>query len=346
MVAAKGSHDVRRRLEQFVANPRCDANVIAAVHDVDMVAVAASEGVPAREGQSGFAIARGKTFERQLYSDNAVALREDLARAHVLPAIDVAVHDLRMRMDGGPRADLTDAATAFANLLTTELRDVALVIAPAMELPGSGFVPDGRFAIDVLTVHPDERAPGVTTLRVGEIKAYPDRGGYTDAGQLAGARAQAGLYVHVLRTTIAGLGLAQRIEVANDGFLVLANLRGGGASIRPGEDLRWQAHHAAANLERLHTAGASVVAPTAATDSVRTAPTAYDASCVSFCPRARACRRRAEAAGDASALGPDAKRALGDVTIPRAISLLRGEAAVDVAEHDLLRRVARARCLG
>ena len=35
--------DLRRRIDQFVANPRCDANVRSVVHDVPMRDVAARE---------------------------------------------------------------------------------------------------------------------------------------------------------------------------------------------------------------------------------------------------------------------------------------------------------------
>ncbi len=41
-------------------------------------------------------------------------------------------------------------------------------------------------------------------LIVGEIKTYPDRGGYTEPAQLAQARAQAGVYVHGLDLGVQG----------------------------------------------------------------------------------------------------------------------------------------------
>ena len=69
------------------------------------------------------------------------------------------------------------------------------------------------------------------------MKAYPDRGGFTDTIELATARAQAGTYVHVLERTIERLGLTRDLLVADDGFLVLTRPASNQPSVRGGEDL-------------------------------------------------------------------------------------------------------------
>jgi hypothetical protein len=62
--------DTRRRLDQFIANPACRANVLSAVHDIPMAQVAGKLGLDPQVGQSPFAIGRGCTFRcvEQLFS--------------------------------------------------------------------------------------------------------------------------------------------------------------------------------------------------------------------------------------------------------------------------------------
>jgi hypothetical protein len=218
------------------------------------------------------------------------------------------------------------------------------VLLAATVRPSTDRLPaDGVFAIDVLTVHPS--SSGVV-LRVGEIKAYPDRGGHTDPGELASARAQAGLYVHVLRLAIDAAGLCGAIRVADDGFLVLTRAGGNRPSVRAGEDLRWQARRAAVAFERFREAAARLGVPSDADEArrlaaVREATTAYDEACVSFCPRAQRCRDVALASGDAAVLGRDVRRLLGSVRLARALELLeqRDTPRTD-AEAELMRQMA------
>ena len=79
--------DTRRRLDQFIANPNCQANVLSAVHDIPMAGGGrGSLGVDPQSGQSPFAIGRGVVFERSLYADGAERLFAALVAAGVLPA--------------------------------------------------------------------------------------------------------------------------------------------------------------------------------------------------------------------------------------------------------------------
>jgi hypothetical protein len=57
-------------------------------------------------------------------------------------------------------------------------------------------LPHATLSIDAVAVR---ASSGSVSLVVGEVKVYPDRGGYTDEAQLATSRAQAGVYVHGLR---------------------------------------------------------------------------------------------------------------------------------------------------
>lgn len=338
-------HDVRRRLEQYAANPRCQANARSAVSGVSMASVASSLGLPAAFGQSPFALARGQQFERGLFHDDAQRLRRALVEQKVLPANAAGLHDLRLTRNGGPIATLDAACAGFeqflrgAAALTSDARMQipTLVAGATVTLDAQGFG-EGVLALDVLTVHPAPR-PAPITLRVGEVKVYPDRGGFTDAQQLASARAQAGLYVHALRRALGAFKLTREFAVADDGFLVLARASSNFPSVRAGEDLRHQAKRAATMLTQVNALG---LPPTDTVDdpvkAIADAPHAYGDVCLSFCELADRCQQEALSLGLPNALGDDLARALGTVPLHRALELLRGATPATAAEQDLVRR--------
>jgi hypothetical protein len=338
------SKDVRRRLELYAANPRCDANVRAALGGVPMLEVARHLGLEPAFGQSPFALQRGQTFERTLFEDDATPLRRALIERKVLPANAAGFVDLRLRRGGGPVETLDAAATAFEALLrrwagTTgdpRLQLPTLVAGATLRTPGE-VLGDGLLALDVLTVHPESR-PAPITLRVGEVKVYPDRGGFTDSQELAAARAQAGLYVYVLQRTVETLGLTRDLHVAEDGFLVLARPASNQPSVRAGEDLAFQAARAREMFARLGPVQADLSAGRIDARAVLAAPKRYGDACLSFCELADHCRDEALRAGLPTALGEDLARFLGDVSLHRALELLHGDEAVSEAERDFLRR--------
>src|SRR5688572_1645851 len=93
--------DTRRRFEQWARNPACEANTLSAVHGIPMAEVAKREGLTPTMGQSPFAIARGQTFERGLFRDQANTLREALEESGVLPKGSTGFAGLRMKNIGG-----------------------------------------------------------------------------------------------------------------------------------------------------------------------------------------------------------------------------------------------------
>src|SRR5690606_1022606 len=128
---------------------------------------------------------------------------------------------------------------------------------------------------------------------VGEIKTYPDRGGYTDRVELATARAQAGIYVHGLREVIAELGL-EGLDVATTGFLVLTRPGSNQPSVRAREDLEFQAERARRGLEKLRAVAAALEVdgagePRDPLGAIQRAETRYCEGCVRFCDRASRC---------------------------------------------------------
>ena len=280
--------DVRRRIEQLAAHPECQANVTSAAFDVSMKDVAKAEGVELNpEGQSPFAIQRGEQFERTLLKEDAKRLREALSRAGVLPHAAVPFTDLRLTRQGGPCRDL-DAALAGSGQLLRDPQGPRLVAGLTLPVEEAG---GGVVVLDVVIVHTDGR------LQVGEIKSFPDRGGYTDGGKLASARAQAGLYLHVLSS----YGPVYGYRVRGEGVLVLARPGRTTPEVRVGEELEFQALRAERSLRQLGEVAAGGCADPL--QAVRDAPVAYRETCFRFCARARGCRERAAQAGSGAVLG-------------------------------------------
>jgi hypothetical protein len=157
-----------------------------------MADVVKREGGAPTMGQSPFALARGYTFERALFRDEAEALREALKGAGVLLESASGFRDFRLRQNGGPFGTLDEALTATAAFLKDiagvgpQRRLPSVVAGAVVRIPSGVMLPEAILVIDVLTVTRPEKRP---VLTVGEIKTYPDRGGYTDGAELATARA-------------------------------------------------------------------------------------------------------------------------------------------------------------
>jgi hypothetical protein len=258
-----------------------------------------------------------------------------------------------LKTNGGPSQKLDDAANATTKLLaslaspnTTPALPI-LVAGAALELPGERvLLPEAMLALDALVIR---EADDHVELVVGEVKAYADRAGFTHRGELATARAQAGLYAHALGVAIAQLGLAGRVKVATRGFLVLAKPGSAFPRVRADEEVRYQAHRAERGFVQLRGAARELrntfaEPPTdAEAAAVLAAGTCYRSSCVSFCERAERCHELAFQASDPTVLGDEAKQFLGGVTLDRAATLLSGAKAATPSEESF---VARAAALG
>lgn len=339
--------DVRRRFEQWAHNPKCQANTVSAVHNVPMWKVAETEGLPRAMGQSPFAIQRGQAFEKALFSKDANALVGELQRTGVLPSGSVRFVDCRLRLNGGTVRSLDDSRSLTSELLRSAaagtVKKPVLVAGGTICVPGGVMLPEAILVIDALVIRADQRP---CALVVGEIKTYPDRAGYTDRGELAGARAQAGVYVHGLRVVIEQeLQLAGALQVSDQGFLVLSRPGYSKPSARAGEDLRYQAQRAERGFRGLHEVadqfdGMLFAAPEVQQiAAVVGAQVAYEQQCWMFCDRAPGCHRRALEAGNPTVLGDDVARFLGEVSLFRAVELMNGARPKGLAEEDVVRRI-------
>ncbi len=266
-----------------------------------MAQVATAEGLKPTMGQSPFAIIRGQAFEKSLFRNDGKQMLTALRASGVVPEKADGLADFRLRLNGGRLKSLDQALEHTARMLTDfasrsrRKDDPWLVGGATVRIPGGVMLPEAILVLDALVIRHD-LAP--RRLIVGEIKTYPDRGGYTDARELATARAQAGVYVHGLELVLAELGVSAGYEVSTRGFLVLTRPGFNRPSIRADEDLRYQAERARRGFALPRQAAESMPhgngRPNAA--DIIAAPIHYCEACLSFCDRAPGCRARAMAA--------------------------------------------------
>lgn len=344
--------NTRARFEQWAKNPTCHANTLSAVHNVRLDAVAKAAGLEPSFGQSPFAIARGNRFEAGLFFDDAAKLRQALERKGCLPAGSAGFLDLRLKMNGGTTVTTVDQAlertSGWLQHLASGSRGAESIVAgPMIRIPKGVILPEALLIIDAVTVTAD--ASGRARVTVGEVKVFPDRGGYTDAGQLASARAQAGIYRHALDLAVNAMGIAESVVIAQDGFLVFTWPGSNSPSVRPQEDLTYQAIRAERGFERLEEVAFELVRDEdfsadnpALVERVLHSDTDYREACLSFCDLAPRCHQRAIERDDPILLGDGIRRILGETTLTRAIELLNGAMANDDREQDLQRQLGLA----
>lgn len=345
----RARRETRRRFEQWARNPECHSNVMSAVHNVKMGAAARRENPNApRDGQSVFALSRGLNFEASLVDNDGEILLGALIRSGVLAGASSDLLDHRIAANGGPLADLDGAIASgheFLNTLARERSFSGAISSFTVRIPRGVMLPEAILIIDLLAVDCSGETP---TISVGEIKTYADRGGHTSKSDLATARAQMGLYVHALETTIDGLGLSDAIHVSSAGFLVLTYPGSNRPSIRSGEDLRFQRERARRGFDIMESAAQLMNGeygagdeddPEDLLDLVLHADTHFQDSCISFCERANACFERALESGRGVVLGDETERFLNGISLHRADELMSGDKPRTLAESDFLNRM-------
>lgn len=326
--------NTRARFEQWVKNPQCEANSLSAVLNVKMSEVAISAGYQPEFGQSPFAITRGLQFEGWLFKDHAKVLQSALVKVGMLNESDSSLLDLRLTMNGGPKLKSIDAAIVESHKLLSNLSEKENFVPPsiiaglALRIPKGVMLPEATLIIDaaIITESADK-----FTIKVGEIKVFPDRGGHTDPGEISTARAQAGVYQHALELTVKSLNLKNPPLVDTKGFLVFTWPGTNSPVIRPNEDLTYQALRAEQGFERLDAIASQLVkekkeenSSANSLDWVLHSKTEYKESCWSFCDLAARCQDLAIKDDRAIILGREAARTLGTVKVTRAIELMDG----------------------
>lgn len=268
---------------------------------------------------SPIALAVGKQFEAVLKRDNFARFRESLTRAGRLPdPTNARILDLEAAAVGA------DAAARSERVRATQ----AALLQVVQEDPGAPDVlwhPHLIFAAAPrlrVTIIPDFilLRHTATGFRVGEIKAYRDRGAYTGPASLRLARLQAAVEVLALQETLATLGVRNVAELVPAHVDFMLRSRNGFFGV-----VRRQSTRVAREVERLQRvlATASVrvplmlsVLPAGATLDTREGfealPYHYTQQCREHCPLALRCATRARAAGAPAILGDDMAAVLGD----------------------------------
>ncbi len=353
-MAIKG--DIRRRFEQWVSNPHCEANTISAVFNVPMRKVVKVEPHDSSDempfGQSPFALARGNMFERSLFRDNAKRLIDALHEVDQLEKVPtVQFWDCRQKGSGGGEARLkrclTDTRRVLSEIIAGGVAKTHIIAGATILIPGRAMLPDSYLIIDALIIKPTRIENPHFEAIVVEVKTYTDRAGYTDGGSLAQARAQAGVYVYGLQVALQEWGIQAAYRVSNQGVLILTKPGSNRPAVRAGEDLKYQADRARLGFERLRSISQKYCAleddkrqvdEDGTLREIVEAPIAYCESCLTFCDRAQICHRRLRDAGAAAILGDDVARFLGRVSMPRSFELMDGAAPQNEAESDFQSR--------
>ena len=326
------SRNTRGRFEQWVKNPQCEANSLSAVLNVKMSEVAKSIGYNPEFGQSPFAITRGFQFEAWLFKEDAKVLHSSLVKTGMLKEEESGLVDYRITMNGGPKLKSIDQAIDSSKNLLLSLtskhtaKQPAIVAGLTVRLPKGVMLPEATLIIDAALI---TRVEDGFLIRVGEIKVFPDRGGHTDPAEISTARAQAGVYQHALSLAVEDLQLQKSVKVDTTGFLVFTWPGSNSPVIRPNEDLTFQALRAEQGFEKLDQIASGIVKnrPEDVSDHlewVAHSKTEYREACWGFCDLAARCQDLAIEQDRAIVLGRDAARALGTVTVSRAIALMDG----------------------
>jgi len=342
-LSIEDSRNTRARFEQWVKNPQCEANALSAVLNVKMTEVAKSLGYDPEFGQSPFAITRGLQFEGWLFKENAKVLHSSLVKTGMLREDESGLLDFRLTMNGGPKLKSIDQAIEKSTELLKSLSQPsqksssAIVAGLSVRIPKGVMLPEATLIIDAALV---TRINDSYLIRVGEIKVFPDRGGHTDPGEISTARAQAGVYQHALSLAVKALNLENPPVVDTTGFLVFTWPGSNSPVIRPNEDLTFQALRAEQGFENLDDIAQNLIQnkPKDVSDHfewVSHSRTEYRESCWGFCDLAARCQDIAIAEDRAIILGRDAARALGTVTVTRAVELMEGSIALTDFEKSL-----------
>jgi hypothetical protein len=305
--------------------------------------VAESLGIKPMSGQSPFAFSRGLQFEAYLFKNDAEVLRKALVRAEAIPSGTHGFLDLRLKLNGGSKISSVKQALEESEKLLNQLMsgnefDCPSIIAGLMiRIPKGVMLPEATLIIDVITVLP--KLSG-WELKVGEIKVFPDRGGHTDASEIATARAQAGVYKHALDLLLKDLD--SKLQVPNTGFLVFTWPGTNSPVIRKDEDLTFQALRAEQGFNRLDEVAQRLIKEASreidfkdGLKLVTHSRTDYKEGCWGFCDLAPRCHDLAIADDRGVLLGANAAKALGSVTVTRAIAILDGAKPVNEVEASL-----------
>lgn len=328
-----------RGLYHLTLNPGCQRLRVTTAAGFTMVQMARILGVSVAEGQSVFAMNRGKRFEEGLYDSGGAKLLDLYRREQGWDPADCRVLDLRDvgSMPGGnsAKAVQTRAATQVRRLAETEraLTRKATGAAGAYNLIIQPVLSVTVVGAPYIVVPDLLAAPSTDRFyTTGEGKSFPDRGSKTDTADVTAATRQAGVGAVALRQWAARSGVNPGLvpEFADLIFTVPGSLTPTltRQSVHPEIAALERALAMAPTTMREVVASLPPGASLADPDTFLALPPNYGAQCKSFCPLASLCKGEAIAVGDPVLLGPDLIDAFaGIVDLRRAAELVFGGAS-------------------
>ena len=242
---------VRARLEQYLANPECETNRNSALLNVSIAEVVAdlkSKSLitnwiePKGSGISEIASKLGELFEASLFANDCKYALEISAKLAITnDQINETFRFVDCKTDDDHVRDrIANSKTLLAEMAKSN--DVGLWALNGLVLPVEILEEDTFLEIDVVLA--SRKKSGVLDIHLGEVKIYPYKAGRTNPHQLETARAQLGLYHHLMQRFIRDCGLDDTINLSQDGFLVLQDLKTGEPYVEGREDLTFLSERA------------------------------------------------------------------------------------------------------
>jgi hypothetical protein len=242
---------VRARLEQYLANPECETNRNSALLNVSISEVVSglkSKSLisnwiePKGSGISEIASKLGEQFEASLFVDDCkYALEIATKLAFTADQVNETVRFLDCKTDDDHVRDRIAKSKALLAEMAKS-KDVGLWVLNGFVLPVEILEEDTILEIDV--VFASRKKSGVLDIYLGEVKIYPYKAGRTNPHQLETARAQLGLYHHLMHGFIRDCNLEGLVNLSQYGFLVLQDLKKGEPYVEGREDLTFLSERA------------------------------------------------------------------------------------------------------
>lgn len=326
---------VRVRLEQYLSNPACETNRHSALFNVNISQVVKylrnssqikSWIEPNSTGISEIASKSGQQFEASLFANNCELV---LQIASKLAVTANQVNDDFRFIDGKKFEDhIRDRISASKSLIADLVakKDVGLWIINGFALPVEMLGEETHLEIDIVLA--SRKKSGVLEISLGEVKVYPYKAGRTNSHQLETARAQLGLYHHIMRGLISDHELDGSVILRNDGFLVLQNLATGQPFVEDWEDLTFLSERARQAVSLVSDPTINLhLRPDKALAKVADSKHRFQESCWVQCELAQHCHTELIQQDNPLVLGESAHGILGNGAV-------HIQAAIDLVDYD------------
>ena len=346
----RGTHKAEepgaRGIERVARNPDCLRLRALTIAGFTPASAATILGVSPHEGQSPFALAMGKRFERRMLENGAAnlfALYRDENLLSIQEAKIVAVDDLAP--GSSPRA-LRRREQETRHLLQVKQqgdpRAANLILKPRLlvNLVGVSHAVEPDFLV---------AADADPFYRVGELKSYPDRGGKTNTADIRSACRQAAVGVVGLRQALRASGSNNPSVIALPGADLVLRVTGlfmptlNRMTITGEVDSIERAiDEAPTSLDELE---AMLPSDSSLDDAavISQVPNNYRPSCKEHCAMWQHCRAQALEQRHPVILGDQAAELLAPAgSIDRALELMRGVPPRNAAEATLADKLRTA----